>query len=49
MQNVLAEASINSIMRLVSSVMAESGLMGRFWFKAVEAGANKWNVIFKEL
>jgi hypothetical protein len=29
-QNGLAEAAINSIMRLASTVMAESGLGGRF-------------------
>ena len=47
-QNGLAEASINSIMRLARTVMAESGLGGRFWFKAAEAGVDARNVTFKE-
>ncbi len=37
-QNGVAEALIISIMRLARTVMAESGLGGRFWFKAAEAG-----------
>jgi hypothetical protein len=37
-QNGLADAAINSIMRLARTVLAESGLRGRFWFKAALAG-----------
>jgi hypothetical protein len=37
-QNGLAEAAFNSIMKLARTVMAESRLGGRFWFKAACAG-----------
>ncbi len=47
-QNGLAEAAINSIMRLARTVMAESGLGVRFWFKAVCAGKNARNVTYKQ-
>ena len=43
-QNGLAEAAINSIMRLARTVMAESGLEGRFWFKAACGGKDASNV-----
>ena len=43
-----AETSINSIMRLARTVMAESGLGGRIWFKAAEAGVDARNGTFKE-
>ena len=33
-QNGLAEEAINSFIRLARTVMAESGLGGRFWFRA---------------
>ncbi len=47
-QNRIAGASINSIKRLDSTVMAESGLGGGLWFKAAEAGVDAWNITFKE-
>jgi hypothetical protein len=47
-QNGLAEAAINSIMRLARTVMAESGLGGRFWFKAALAGKDTRNVTYKQ-
>ena len=47
-QNGLAEAAINSIMRLARTVMAESGLGGRFWFKAACAGKDARNVTYKQ-
>ena len=47
-QNGLAEAAINSIMRLARTVMAESGLGGRFWFKAALAGKDARNVTYKQ-
>jgi transposase InsO family protein len=47
-QNGVAEASINSIMRLARTVMAESGLGGRFWFKAACAGKDARNVTYKQ-
>jgi hypothetical protein len=34
-QNGVAESTINFIMMIASTVMAESGPGGRFWFKAV--------------
>ena len=46
-QNGLAESAINSIMRLARTVMAESGLGGRFWFKAASAGVDARNVTYK--
>jgi hypothetical protein len=47
-QNGLAEAAINSIMRLARTVIAESGLGGRFWFKAALAGKDARNVTYKQ-
>ena len=47
-QNGAAESTINSIMMTVRTVMAESGLGGRFWFKAAAAGKDARNVTFKE-
>ncbi len=47
-QNGLAEAAINSIMRLARTVMAESGLGGRFWFTAACAGKDARNVTYKQ-
>ncbi len=49
MQNGLAESAINSIMRLACTVMAESGLGGRFWFKAAAAGVDAHNATYKHL
>ena len=37
-QNGLPESAINSIMLIARTVMVESGLGGRFWFKAALAG-----------
>jgi hypothetical protein len=47
-QNGLAEAAINSIMRSARTVMAGSGLGGRFWFKAALAGKDARNVTYKQ-
>ena len=49
-QNGAAESTINSIMsRLVARiVMVESGLGGRFWFRAATADKVARNVTFKE-
>ena len=47
-QNGPAEASINSIMRQARTVMAESGLGGRFWVRAAVAGKDARNAIFIE-
>jgi hypothetical protein len=48
-QNGLAEAAISSIMRLARTVMAESGLGGRFFFKAACAWKDASNVAYKKL
>jgi hypothetical protein len=37
-ENGAAKSTINSIMMSAQTVMAESGLGGRFWFKAASAG-----------
>jgi transposase InsO family protein len=37
-QNGAAESTIQSIMMIARTMMAESGLVGRFWFKAASAG-----------
>ena len=47
-QNGAAESTINSIMMTARTVMAESGLGGRFWFKAAAAGKDARNVTYKE-
>ncbi len=47
-QNGAAESTINSIMMSARTVMAESGLGGRFWFKAASAGKDARNVTFNE-
>ena len=47
-QNGAAESTINSIMMSARTDMAESGLGGRFWFKAANAGEDIRNVTFKE-
>ena len=47
-QNGIAEAAINSIMRLARIVRAESGLGWRFWFKAACAGKDARNVTYKQ-
>ena len=49
-QNGLAdsEAAINSIMRLARTVIAESGLGGRFWFKKACVGKDARNVTYRQ-
>ena len=47
-QNGLAEVAINSIMILARTVMAESGLGVRFWFKAACTGKDASNVTYKQ-
>ena len=47
-QNGAAESTINSIMMTARTVMAESGLGGRFWFKTAAAGKDARNVTYKE-
>ena len=47
-QNGLAESSVNSITLLGRTVMAESGLGGRFWFAAVTHGVNCRNATFNK-
>jgi hypothetical protein len=44
-QNGLVESAINLINRLAYTVMAESGLGGRFWFEAAAAGADAVSVM----
>jgi hypothetical protein len=46
-QNGSAESSIDSIMLLARTVMAESGAAGRFWFRAALAGKDARNATFK--
>jgi hypothetical protein len=46
-QNGPAETTINSIMSIASTVMIESGLGGRFWFKAAMAGKDARNAVYK--
>ncbi len=50
-QNGLAEAAMNSIMRLARTLImiAESRLWGTFWFKAAGAGKDARNVTYKQL
>jgi hypothetical protein len=47
-QNGSAESSINSITMLGRTVMAESGLGGRYWFSAVTHAVNCRNATFKK-
>ena len=47
-QNGLAESTINSIMIISSTIMVESGLGGRFWFKAALAAVEARNATYKE-
>ena len=42
-QIVLAESSIGSLMLLTRSQMAESGMGGRFWFRAMVSGKDARN------
>ena len=46
-QNGLPEAAINSVMMLSRTIMVESGLGGRFWFKSASAGCEARNVTYK--
>ncbi len=46
-QNGAAESTINSIMLIARTVMAEFGLGGRFWLKAAADGTDALNAIFK--
>ncbi len=43
-----AESTVNSVMMIARTVMAESGPGGRLWFKAALAGKDARNVTFKE-
>ena len=47
-QNGLAEAAINSIMMAARAIMAETGLGGRFWFRAALAARDARNATYKE-
>ncbi len=47
-QNGPAEATINWIMLIARTVMVESGLGGRLWFRAAAAGIDARNATFKE-
>jgi hypothetical protein len=47
-QNGLAEAAINSIMMAARTIMAESRLGCRFWFKAALAACDARNTTYKE-
>ena len=47
-QNGLAEAAINSIMMISRTVMVESGLGCRFWFKSALAAVEARNATYKE-
>ena len=46
-QNGPAEATINAIMLIARTIMAESGLGGRFWFRAAAAGIGARNATSK--
>ncbi len=46
-QNGLPEAAINSVMMLSRTIMVESGLCGRFWFKSAGVGCEARNVTYK--
>ena len=47
-QNGLAESSINSLMLLTRAQMAESGMTGRFWFRALVASRDARNATYHE-
>ncbi len=47
-QNGLAEAEIDSIMMAARTIMVESGLSGRFCFKAELAACDDSNATYKE-
>ena len=46
-QNGLPESAINSVMMLSRTIMVESGLGGRFWFKSARVGCEARNVTYK--
>jgi hypothetical protein len=46
-QNGLPESAINSVMMLSRTIMVESGLGGRFWFKSACVSCQAWNVTYK--
>jgi hypothetical protein len=46
--NGVAESTINSIMMIARTVMAESGLLGRVWFKAASVEKDARNVTYKK-
>ena len=46
-QNGLPEAAINSVMMLSRTIMVESGLCGRFWFKSALGGCEARIVTYK--
>jgi len=46
-QNGLPESAINSVMMLSRTIMVESGLGGRFWFKSACVGCQARNVTYK--
>jgi len=48
LQNGLAEAAINSLMMISRTIMAESGMGGRFWFKSALAACDARNATYKE-
>jgi hypothetical protein len=47
-QNGLPESANNSIMMISRTIMVESGLGGRFWFKSAMTGCEARNVTHKE-
>ena len=47
-QNGLAESSINSLMTLARAQLAESGLSGRFWFRALSCSTDARNATYHE-
>jgi hypothetical protein len=46
-QNGLPGSAINSVMMLSRTIMVESGLDGRFWFKSACVGCQARNVTYK--
>ena len=46
-QNGLPEAAINSVMMLSRTIMVESGLGGRFWFRSALAACEARKVTYK--
>ncbi len=46
-QNGLPECAINSVMMLSRTIIVESQLSGRFWFKSACVGCQARNVTYK--